>query len=999
MRKVAVFLIFIILFSSISLSAETKKQMMPSDYLGYAMSIKDGTWTVKALGLATGEQGQEAVMWITDPSGKITNTAFGELDKQSNGLFTVGQILIDPVSGATKLATSELSKDKNMAIVGELAALQSAFSQLGVKDGSMQVQRNPVPSTTAGTTPTTKNLYDLKGSVEINFKNVDTEKIKPVLDSLHASQINGATAKSVEQDIILKPNLGPEITSRARLDLPPMPKFDFESKDKENKVTGDFKKGSINYNTKEGLTQDKITKADIVAGKSGIKAQINGNPPLDLPADSEIKVDKVSCTEDAKTKVKKCTTPVDVTVAQEKLIEATPQRPGMLIDDTKKDPVKVSFCGKDYSMLPGSTMKIDMKKTGDVEDCSVKEGKVLWSNKITDQNQVFKLAGGVEVTADSAKWDHQEGFMDIKKDKDGNTLIEGTMKNVKLKDGTVVNLEGQTNRGTMLMDTVKMKVSPNGDLLNMEVRAKNRDVTVSYGDVTLDKLRSGDTPFWRDVKPVVVTPYNDGIRVSNPGAKPDYILAPKVKPTSKSITVSEGLDPNSIKEYESFVKSNEDFIKSMKDRPLQYNPSSFTTSSDMKISTESFINSLTYPYASDPRYNPYVCDPSDLYCMVLSSPDSSSAGKEQVKVEDANKIKVKKDDTPWDVAIDYELARILHLSEEDKKAIKEASVKGNYLDVLQQKLGSEDSAKGFNNDVKARYDRLRDAYSTWKLDGTMEVDAKVMAEPLVTVVTSSVSTGQVVVHATNNADVPIPSSTNNFLTQYEIDKTINTYYYENYIKNKPAGMSDKEWQDLRIDYFTGKIPYTNPQLVTESPSTPYQTPNVNTPSPPAVSGTTSPSAAPPVASKIEKEGDLIPKDSLIVNEGLSLGFIPSGFYYSKTPDGNSGPFKYGGAYMERDVDLPGVTIKDPVANPGAFIYPYVKEGDMLYVYRKESDGRISEHKTVSKNIWNLNVGGVEGILVEPNTNKFFAVKKGDVVITKKADGYILNSVRRNLGIK
>ncbi|MFH1210938.1 MAG: hypothetical protein V1645_03400 [archaeon] len=987
MRKVALFMVFVVLLSSISFSAENK-QANPSDVLSWAIALKDGSWTVKALGTATGPEGTEALSWVVDPSGKITTQFTGELDKSCNGCFQTGQLLLDPVSGLSSTAMQEASKsNKEVATLGQVFTMQQQMKQL--------TDSSPIPAKSGQfifskeKDASGKEVKTAKNFDPLKFGNEDPKKFKETVDYLHASDLKLTEVKAVEEKVTLKPYNPQGIGSRSR--------FVFESKDMENLFNGDWKKGFIDYDLKQGLTNDKVTKADVVAGKEGMKAQINGNPPLDLPADSEIKVDKVSCTEDPKTKQKKCTTSVDVTVAQEKIIEATP-KPGTLIDDTKKDPVAVSFCGKDYSMLPGSTMKVEMKKQGDVEDCTLKEGKILWSNKIDNQNQVFKV-GGTEITADSAKWDHQEGFMDVKKDKDGNTLIEGTMKTVKLKDGTVINLEGQTNRGTMLMDTVKMKLSPNGDLLNMEVRAKARDVTVSYGDVTLDKLRSGDTPFWRDVKPVVLTPEKDGgVRVST--TKNDYILAPKIKPTSKAIfTIDEGLDPDIA---DLSMKSNA-FVKSMIDRPLKYNPSSFTTSSDMVIPTDSLISGLTPVGITDPRYNPYVCSPDDFYCQIVSSPDASKAGAEQKKAEDANKIKVKKGDTPWDVAVDYELARILSLSEEDKKAIKDASTKGSYFDVLQQKLGSADSANGFQTDVMARYDRLRGAYSTWKLDG-MEVDAQVMAEPLVTVVTSSVSTGQVVIHPANNAGRQVPSSAEKFLTQGEIDKTIETYYLENYINKKPYGMSDEDWQKLRSDYFAGKIKSTNPQPITGSPSV-SPSPSVVSSTPTPVSSAPTPASIPPSQANTQS---IIPKDGVIVQEGMAFGVFGSGFYWSYkngVTEGNILP-TYSAKYVDYDVDIPGgVTINTPVANPGALIHPYLdvssgemkslKDGDAVYVYRYENS-RVKEYRTISKNVWGANPKGAEGVLVDSTTNKFFEVKKDDVVVIGKPSNQAYKSITNKL---
>lgn len=491
MRKVALLLIFLLLLSSFSFSAETK--ITPSEVLSWAISVKDGTWTVKALSLAGGQQGAEAMSWVVDPTGKIISTTAGEVDKSCNGCFSVGHLLLDPVSGLTSTAMQEASKNsKDITALSQAFTMQQQVKQLldtspiPVKSAELVYDVNKDKSGNAAPTVTQMSPVEV-GNLQ------DPIKVFDLYKSMDISNLQNAYVGVTESTLVLKPSTSQNIESRA--------KFVFTSQDKENQVQGDLKAGYIDLNLKkDSPTKDMVTNAELKAGDKGISAELNGNNPINVPKDVSLKESGTTCIEDKTQNTKQCTTSVTIEAPFKQQVTGGPQ--GTVDVKEKYD---MEMCGQKFSVLSGTKMNVDMIKEGDSQRCVLKPGsQIMYSNDKafngasgTGQQLVFD---NMKITTDPQKYDQQEGSIKW----DGKTL-EGTVKEVEFKDGTKISVGGETQRKTQVTDQMKVSLDADGNFVSASINSKERPVYLYNNGVNLfpDGFKTKDTFF--TVKPVTIT--------------------------------------------------------------------------------------------------------------------------------------------------------------------------------------------------------------------------------------------------------------------------------------------------------------------------------------------------------------------------------------------------------------------------------------------------------------------------------------------------------------
>jgi hypothetical protein len=574
MRKLITPLLLVILLSPICFSAAT--QTNPSDVLSWAVSVKDGTWTVKALGLAGGPEGTEAMSWVVDPQGKILSSATGEIDKSCNGCFMAGQLLMDPVSGLTSTTMQEASKNnKDIAALSQIFTMQTQLKQLGMTEGEVKIEKQKIPGPVTGAVPDTYNIYSMPS---IKVKSPTPEESKDVFSSLRLSEagLSYLDVKAVEGVGVAKP-LPPEESKNKD--------STFETKNKKDSVKGSLAQGStIEYNIKEGPKQDTV-KTDIVAGDKGTVVKFDKNPPIKVPKDVELKNSPTTCVDKAgksvdysksenNPNVAYCSTSITVEAPINQRLSGTEGTVAV------KDPYELELCGNKYTVMSGTKLEIDMKNDGKTSKCTLKPGsEIKYSNAkefngASGKGQEF-VFDNIKIVADPQKYDHQEGFVKF----DGKAL-EGTIREAEFKDGTKVSVGGDTSRKTMVTDQVKFTLDDKGNFLTASTNAKNRPVYLYSDGVNLFEtgFKTKDTFF--TVKPVTITAEKDDYRIRTPYN--DYILSKAAAKASEEkygriVTAKLNLDP----EFEKLLKTPASELFA------------FDTKNNVKVPVDSIVTTTT----------------------------------------------------------------------------------------------------------------------------------------------------------------------------------------------------------------------------------------------------------------------------------------------------------------------------------------------------------------------------------------------------------------------
>ncbi len=467
--------------------------IMPTEALSWVISVKDGSWTVKALGAAGGGQAAEAMSWAIDPQGKITSTGMGELNKLCKDCISASKFLMDPASGVTDMAMQQaIQSNKELGVIQEISAMRSQLSQLGMQEGQVKLENDK------------GNLYITEMS-DIKF----TGRSNPneVLEALAMENLNGVKAKTVEKKTLIEPLPEEEMIAGGPV------KETVVSKDKTT-VLG--KMGKNSYVEMDDENKNVVNKASIVT-QEGESYKINGEE-FKGSNDCKIQVEKTVC------KDGKCTTSMTIEAAPQKEMLGLKPEGTTGVDQVSE----VTMCGQTYKMVSGSKLSVDVGDDG----CTLKKGtEIKYSNKIVGQNFKFK---NMEFTTDNQKYDHQEGMVKF----DGKTL-EGTLKNVKLGD-TEINVGGDlTKRKSQVTDKIEVNLDERGNFLSASINSKERPVFLSHNGVNLfeNGFKTKDTFF--TVKPVTITAGKDDYTIRTPYH--DYILSKPVKEMPK-VEVSEKIN-------------------------------------------------------------------------------------------------------------------------------------------------------------------------------------------------------------------------------------------------------------------------------------------------------------------------------------------------------------------------------------------------------------------------------------------------------------------------
>jgi len=530
MKKNALMIMLVALIAVIPFVVST----MPTEALTWIISAKDGSWTVKALGAAGGGQAAEAMSWTIDPQGKLTSTGMGELNKLCSDCVTASNFLANPTSGVTNAAMQQaISSNPELGKLKEVATMREQLSQLGMEQGQVKLQKG-----------SDGQLYVSEMS-ETKFNG----KTKPneLLNALSMDNLQGVTA-TVEKNTLVKPLPEEEIIGGGSV------KETVATKDKAT-VLG--KMGQNSYVKMDENDKNIVKQAEIVT-KEGESYKVNGHE-FKGTDDCKINVQKTAC------EGEKCMTSVS--------IEAAPQKK-TLSDrgETGVDQVsEVTMCGQTYKVASGTKLNFDVGDDG----CTLQKGsEIKYSNKITGQTFKFK---NVEFTTDNQKYDQQQGEVAF----DGKKL-EGTLKNVKLSDGTEINVGGDlTKRKTQVTDKISVDFDDKGNFKSASINAKERPVFLSHKGENLfpDGFKTKDTFF--SVKPVTITAGKEDYTIRTPYH--DYILSkpakelPKVDVTEKineellsydtalAITTSRP-QPNPPKDLEDYwQRHNKEYEKDLTD--------------------------------------------------------------------------------------------------------------------------------------------------------------------------------------------------------------------------------------------------------------------------------------------------------------------------------------------------------------------------------------------------------------------------------------------------
>ncbi|MEM4245154.1 MAG: hypothetical protein QW404_01790 [Candidatus Nanoarchaeia archaeon] len=446
MKKIILFVFVALLFSTFSFS------MLPSEAVSWVVSVKDGTWTVKALGAATGKEGQEALSWVIDPQGKVTSMGMDALDKECNGCVSAGKLLLDPVGGITDVAMKEaISSNKELGVIQEISTIRSELSKLDVDDAEVKLAKREVTSQNSTTTgmavgEETKPHFTIEStSTDIR---VDS-KIAPEVTAAAGKTSMLGSYKVVEGVGVFKPEKsGDYITFKGPMG---------------NIITyKNLKQGSYIEFNKDNV----VTKAQMIAEKDTV-LDINGKQ-YELPAGATLKVDKGSC--------------IKTDCATSITIEGIPQKSVLKPEgETLVDEVgKFSFCGNTYEFSSGTKFSIDVDKDG----CTLNgKGEFKYPYTVKEQTLEFK---NIKMVLDAQRYEHQKGDVRFEEGK----YIKGTIKELKL-DNAEIKVASSTRRKSQVTDTMDVTLTRDGKLGKATFEIKDRPISFSYR-MTIDGKEYGD---------------------------------------------------------------------------------------------------------------------------------------------------------------------------------------------------------------------------------------------------------------------------------------------------------------------------------------------------------------------------------------------------------------------------------------------------------------------------------------------------------------------------
>ncbi len=697
MKKTVFPILFIILFSAISYA------IMPSDALSWGMSVKDGTWTVKGLGLAGGKEGQEAISWVMDPSGKIVSQSANAISDTCGGCLYIGQILVDPVTGAQGEVLKKLGEEGSgwAPVVNEVVSIQSFLSKNDMKDGTLDLVHNKDGS------------YHIKEMSPVNIAGEAPDSFRKALGT-NPKNVEAKVIYDKDKDkstVILKP-LPPVFGAESpaeHISVTPAESGGKDS-DKQKKYEtdiGDFRSGSyIELQEVEGL--EMVSKARIVS-EEGQKYKVNGNE-VQASRDVAISVDSLLCKEGS------CTTSMTI----DSKISRYSTKPGEDVVDVK-EPVKISLCDNDLNVLSGSKLSVDIKNDGKKQSCVLKNADLKWSNSKEEfgDRQVLSF-GNVYAHIDPQKWEHQEGY--LKFDEKTN-ILEGTIRKADFNDGTWLVVDGDTKRMAMgSTDSMKVKVDSKGNFLSSSMDIKDRKISLyNNKEKIIDNLEIKDPssqPFTieRDEKSQRYT-------ISTPSWT-YYKKLPDSKEAKSNLVISESNNPDISPDLKNLVYS-------MIGAPLTF-----------QVPDGDFMIPINPP------------DTPELFGKYKPSESSQDPSQKYV---------LKKGDSYWRVALDHELS-LRNFNEEDKKDIIDASKKGTkeFLGVLKSKYSQYDSStqdffiSRLNKDILEDSKNLEKEYSNpSKLKIGQSIDLSVINKQSTTVISKKGNLNTpVVVHSKGQTPKP-----------------------------------------------------------------------------------------------------------------------------------------------------------------------------------------------------------------------------------------------------
>jgi len=127
MKKTIITILIIILLASTITASPI------SGILGWAISIKQGTWSVKALCTASAGPACEGAQFAMDPKGHVTGKGLGALSETSPELGETIGVVTDPQGAITQKALTEIAKENPDTAegLGEALATTEQLKALG----------------------------------------------------------------------------------------------------------------------------------------------------------------------------------------------------------------------------------------------------------------------------------------------------------------------------------------------------------------------------------------------------------------------------------------------------------------------------------------------------------------------------------------------------------------------------------------------------------------------------------------------------------------------------------------------------------------------------------------------------------------------------------------------------------------------------------------------------------------------------------------------------
>jgi len=502
MKKIVLFALTVILLSTFSYAS-----MMPSDALSWVISAKDGTWIVKGLGAASGAEGQETISWIIDPYGKVKSTGLDALDKESNGAISAGMLLTNPWGGVTNAAMQEAIKSNpELGVIKEVSAIRSELAKLGMNNGEAELVKKQTPQTgPTGAAVVERPIEITEVEGVIRPKKVPEIRIDTVehASADGISYFTRASNKEYIHGLYRCVELVCVFKSGGTEDYIKFKNSEGKEVSYKNVESGSYFEFSKDYD-------NTISKASFVPTEDGAY-NINGEE-YKLSAGSSFKLLGRSCNNNV------CKDSVSISVPlQEKVLGAVGDKE--LVDQTGK----VSFNGKEYALLSGS--KINMDVTKGMEGKAVytlkPDSRIKYSNaKEFSKPQVFEF-GNIKFETDVQRLDYQEGLVTF----DGRNL-GGTLKSVTTNDGASIRIPiDVTKRGTSVTDKIIVKLDDNGNMKDVSLWVSGRPATFSRGNLIINDLMAKDKYLFgliplTSVDPVIIQSANwnnaDYFRVINP---------------------------------------------------------------------------------------------------------------------------------------------------------------------------------------------------------------------------------------------------------------------------------------------------------------------------------------------------------------------------------------------------------------------------------------------------------------------------------------------------